>query len=77
MSDFDTLIVDELRREFRRTRPPAKVITDQYTAGIFRVTSRQPPRIGYRVFWYPAYLLPPVSTVHNNTQFELIEPLSL
>ncbi|QJD79540.1 hypothetical protein [Spirosoma rhododendri] len=77
MSEFDTLIVDELRREFRRTRPPAKVITDQYIAGIFRVTSRQPPRIGYRVFWYPSSLLHPDSTVYEDTQFDLIEPLPL
>lgn len=75
MSDFDTLMVDELRREFRRTRPPAKAITSQYTAGIFRLT--EPNQIGFRVFWYPPGLLHPIRFTLNNTLFELIEPLAV
>ncbi len=77
MSEFDSLIVDELRREFRRTRPPAKAITDQYNAGIFRVTSTHPPRVGFRVFWYPAYLLLPLTVTRDGTQFDLIEALPI
>ncbi|RYC69807.1 MULTISPECIES: hypothetical protein [Spirosoma] len=75
MSDFDWLIVDELRREFRRTRPPAKAILNNYTAGIFRLT--EPHRIGYRIFWYPSGLVHPTSFCHHHTQFDLVEILDV
>jgi hypothetical protein len=73
VSEFDSLIVDELRREFRRTRPPAKAILNQYTAGIFRLT--EPTRIGFRVFWYPSDSVQPISFQSGDTIFELIDPL--
>lgn len=73
MSEFDSLIVDELRREFRRTRPPAKAIQSKYTAGIFRLT--EPNRIGFRVFWYPSDMEHPINFTLDNTLFELIQPL--
>ncbi|WP_460983155.1 hypothetical protein [Spirosoma fluminis] len=75
MSEFDLLLVDELRREFRRTRPPAKAIQEPYTAGIFRVT--QGNRTAYRIFWYSSELLTPLIYTVDNTLFELIEPLEL
>jgi hypothetical protein len=73
VSEFDTLLVDELRREFRRTRPPAKALESYYTAGIFRLST--PYQIGFRVFWFPAELMQPLIFSLNDTLFELIEPL--
>ena len=76
MSDFETLMLDELRREFRRTRPPAKAIHGDYTPGIFRLTDSR--SIGYRIFWYHASgLTYPLQFTQQNTQFDLIEILPL
>ena len=71
MSEFDSLMVDELRREFRRTRPPAKALQRNYHAGIFRITD--PYRIGFRVFWYPATVENPDDFTLSDTRFELLE----
>ena len=75
MSELDTLLVDELRREFRRTRPPLKAIASPYKAGIFRLTATY--RTGYRILWYreDSPLLP--TFFARNILFELLEELPL
>lgn len=75
MTELDSLLVDELRGEFRRTRPPLKAITNPYRAGIFRLTATY--QTGYRILWYRegSPLLP--SFYARNILFELLEELPL
>jgi Leu/Phe-tRNA-protein transferase len=75
VNELETLLVDELRREFRRTRPPAKALQSAYRAGIFRLTDTS--RTGFRIFWYRSDLLTVDCFTVDKTLFELIEPLEL
>ena len=49
MNAFERLIVDELRREFRRTCPPLKAINPGYQPAI--VFIKEDIREGFRVVW--------------------------
>jgi hypothetical protein len=49
MTTFQRLMVDELRREFRRICPPAYMIKPEYEACICEIA--RPERTGYLVVW--------------------------
>lgn len=78
MTDVEPLMVDELRREFRRTRPPRRAMLDGWQAAIFRVTVTTPETlIGYKIMWFPADReAQALRHTCKNTLFELLEFLN-
>ena len=49
MSAFELLMVDELRREFRRNCPPARAIQPGYFPVIVHI--KEDVRYGFRITW--------------------------
>lgn len=78
MTDMEPLMVDELRREFRRTRPPRRAILNGWQAAIYRVTVSTPETIiGYKIMWFPADReAEALRRTSENTLFELLEFLN-
>lgn len=49
MNAFDALMVDELRREFRRTRPPSYMLKPEYEPCICHIEEAH--KQGFRLIW--------------------------
>lgn len=75
MNAFERLLVDELRREFRRTCPPPKAIKPGFQPVI--VFIREDVKQGFRVVWIteqsPLFSYKTLS--YQNREISLIEVL--
>lgn len=76
MSTFEQLVLDELRREFRRTCPPARVIQPGYFPVI--VLIKEDIKEGFRIVWITekSPLLSFKTLSYPNREISLIEVIT-